>query len=114
MDFAEGQETVAIAAVVDEGGLQRGLYARDLGEIDVAAQGFARGGFVVELLYPAVAQHHDPGLFRVRGIDEHLVTSIHSVGSLAPVRPAESRLRACPVGSLFLAAAPIRVAVLGP
>ena len=73
MDFAEGQEAVTIAAVVDEGRLQRRLDPRDLGEIDIAAEQLACGGFVVELLYPAVAQHHDPSLLRVRGIDEHLV-----------------------------------------
>ena len=43
MDFAEGQEAVAVAAVVDEGRLQRRLDARHLGEIDIAAQEFARG-----------------------------------------------------------------------
>ena len=37
MDFAEGQEAVAVAAVVDEGRLQRRLDARHLGQIDVAA-----------------------------------------------------------------------------
>ena len=31
MDFAEGEEAVAVAAVVDEGGLQRRFDARDLG-----------------------------------------------------------------------------------
>ena len=37
MDFVEGEEAVAVAAVLDEGGLQRRLHARHLGEIDVAA-----------------------------------------------------------------------------
>ena len=41
MDFAEGQKAVAIAAVVDEGGLQRRLDPRHLGQIDVAAKLFA-------------------------------------------------------------------------
>ena len=73
MDFVEGEEAVAVAAVVDERGLQRRLDARHLGEIDVAAQQLAGGDFEVELLYAAVAEHHDPGLLRVRGVDEHLV-----------------------------------------
>ncbi|CAL1691916.1 hypothetical protein MMB232_02071 [Brevundimonas subvibrioides] len=38
VDFVEGEEAVTIAAVLDEGGLQAGLYAGDLGEIDVAAK----------------------------------------------------------------------------
>ena len=43
MDFAEGEKAVAIAAVVDEGGLQRRLDARHLGQIDVAAKLFTGG-----------------------------------------------------------------------
>src|SRR6516162_10718126 len=38
MDFAEGEEAVAVAAVLDEGRLKRRLNPRYLGEIDVAAQ----------------------------------------------------------------------------
>ena len=89
VDFAEGEETVTVAAVVHEGRLQRRLHARHFGKIDVAAQGFAGGRFVIELLYPAVAEHHHPGFFRVRGVDEHLIASIHVMGSLAPRRPSE-------------------------
>src|SRR5271170_6372755 len=37
VDFAERQEAVAIAAVVDESGLQRRLDARHLRQIDIAA-----------------------------------------------------------------------------
>ena len=73
MDFRERQEAVAVAAVVDEGGLERRLYARDLGEIDVAAQLAAVCGFEIEFLDPIAAQHDHPGLFRVGGVDEHLV-----------------------------------------
>src|SRR5205823_6156082 len=36
VDFAESQEAVAVAAIFDERRLQRRLYARDLGEIDIA------------------------------------------------------------------------------
>jgi hypothetical protein len=73
MDFREGQEAVAVAAIVDEGGLERRLYPRDLGEIDIAAQLAAVRGFEVEFLDPVAAQHHHPGLLRMGGIDEHLV-----------------------------------------
>ena len=37
MDFAEGEEAVAVAAILDERRLQGRLYPRDLGEVDVAA-----------------------------------------------------------------------------
>ena len=73
MDFAEGEEAVAVAAVVDEGGLQRRLDPRHLGQIDVAAKLFTVGRLEVEFLDPVAAQNHHPGLLRVGRIDEHFV-----------------------------------------
>ena len=73
MDFAEGQKAVAVAAIFDEGGLQRRLYARDLGEVDIAAQLLALGGLEIKFFDAIAADHDDPGLFRVGGIDQHLV-----------------------------------------
>ncbi|WP_409334504.1 hypothetical protein [Bradyrhizobium jicamae] len=73
MDFAEGQEAVPVSAIFDEGGLQRRLYARDLGEIDIAAQLLALGGLEIKLFDAIATDHDDPGLFRVGGIDQHLV-----------------------------------------
>ena len=73
MDFGEGQKAVAIAAVIDEGGLQRRLDPRDLGEIDVAAKLFAVGGFEVEFLDAIAAQNDHPGFLRVGRVDEHFV-----------------------------------------
>ena len=73
MDFVEGQKAVAVATVFDEGRLQRRLYARDLGEIDVAAQLLALGGFKIKFFDAIAAHHNDPGLFRVGGIDQHFV-----------------------------------------
>ncbi|MGY4313216.1 hypothetical protein ACVWW1_002519 [Bradyrhizobium sp. JR3.5] len=73
MDFAEGQEAVPVAAILDEGSLQRRLYARNLGEVNVAAQLFALGGLEIKLFDAIATDHDDPGLFRVGGIDQHLV-----------------------------------------
>src|SRR3984893_7766421 len=73
VNFAEGQEAVAVAAIFDEGGLQRRLYAGDLGEIDVAAQLLALGGLEVKLFAAIAADDNDPGLFRVGSIDQHFV-----------------------------------------
>ncbi|WP_461353969.1 hypothetical protein [Bradyrhizobium sp. USDA 4454] len=73
MDFAEGQEAVTVAAILDEGSLQRRLDARNLGEVNVAAQLFALGGLEIKLFDAIAADHNDPGLFRVGGIDQHLV-----------------------------------------
>ena len=73
MDFAEGQEAVAVAAIVDEGGLERGFYPRDLGEVDVAAELAAAGELEIEFFDPVATEHDHPGLFRMGRVDEHLV-----------------------------------------
>lgn len=73
MDFVERQKAVPIATIVDERRLQRRFDPRDLGEIDIAAQQFPGSALVIELLYPASTQNHDPGLFRMGGINEHFV-----------------------------------------
>jgi hypothetical protein len=80
MDFAEGQKAVAVAAIFDEGGLQRRLYARDLGEIDIAAQLLALSGLEIKLFDSVAADHNDPGLFRVGGIDQHFVGHFGTLG----------------------------------
>ena len=69
VDFSEGEEAMPVAAIVYEGGLQRGLDASDFSEIDISAELFARRRFVVELLNPIAARHHHPGLLRVGGVD---------------------------------------------
>ena len=66
MDFGEGEEAVAVAAVFDEGRLQRRLYARDLREIDIASERFLVRGFEIEFFDPVTSQNHHPGFFRVR------------------------------------------------
>jgi hypothetical protein len=73
MNFAEGEEAVAVAAVIDERRLERRLDPGHLGEIDVALQLSARGRLEIEFL-DAIAAHDDhPSLLRVRRVDEHLV-----------------------------------------
>jgi len=71
VDFAEGQEAVAVAAIIDERRLERRFYAGDLGEIDIAFELLVLGGFEIKLLDPASLDDRDPGLFRVARIDQH-------------------------------------------
>jgi hypothetical protein len=73
MNFAEGEEAMPVAAIFDEGGLQRGFNPRHLGKVDIAAQLLALGGFEVKFFDAIAADHDDPGLFRVRGVDQHFV-----------------------------------------
>ena len=74
MDFVEGQEAVAVAAVLDEGRLQRRLNARHLGEIDIAAELFSVGWLSKSkssTRFPSSDDH--PGFFRVGGVDQHFL-----------------------------------------
>ena len=71
VDFVEGQEAVAVSAVLDEGRLQAGLYAGDLGEIDVPAKLTAGAGFEIEFLNLAAVHDRDAGFFRVRRVYQH-------------------------------------------
>jgi hypothetical protein len=87
MDFAEGEEAVAVAAIFDKGGLKRRLYPRNLGEVDIPAQLLALGGLEIKFFDAIAADHDDPGLFRVGGIDQHLVGHIGTLDGGGRVGP---------------------------
>jgi hypothetical protein len=93
MDFREGEEAVTVAAIFDEGGLKRRLYPRDLGEINIAAQLLAVGGLEIKLFDSIATDHDDPGLFRVGGIDQHLVGHFGTLGGGGRVRPRARQAR---------------------
>ncbi|MDF0581088.1 hypothetical protein [Bradyrhizobium yuanmingense] len=80
MDFAEGEKAVAIAAILDEGGLERGFDPCDLGEVDIPAQLLALRSLEIKLFDAIAADHDDPGLLRVGGIDQHLVGHVLTLG----------------------------------
>jgi hypothetical protein len=87
MNFAEGEEAVAVAAIFDEGRLERRFYPRDLGEVDIAAQLLALGGLEIKFFDAIAADHNDPGLFRVGGIDQHFVGHFGTLGGGGRVGP---------------------------
>ena len=76
VDFRECEEAMAVAAILHEGGLERGLHARHLGEVDIALQLAARGAFEVEFLDAVPLDDDHAGLFGVGGIDEHLAAHV--------------------------------------
>ncbi len=73
MDFAEGEEAVTIAAVIDKSSLQRRLDARHFRQINVAPKLLTLRGLEVEFLDAIAAQNDHPGLFRMGRVDEHFV-----------------------------------------
>lgn len=80
VDFAESEKAVAVAAVFDEGGLQRRFNARNLGEVDVTAELLALRSFEIKLFDAIAANHDNPGLFRVGRIDQHFVWHLGAHG----------------------------------
>ena len=69
VDFAEGQEAVAVATEIDERRLQRRFDPGYLGEIDVALDLLVFSRFKVEFLNPVALEHRHPGFFLVARID---------------------------------------------
>jgi len=94
MDFREGEKAMPVAAIIDESRLQRGFYASNLGEIDIALDLLVFGRFKVEFLNPVSLEHRHPGFFLVARIDQH--ARCHSIFSVRAHRaePAGS-LRFC-------------------
>ena len=82
MDLAEGEEAVAIAAELDEAGLERRLYPRDLREVDVALYLLLGAGLEVVFLKTVATDDDDPGLFRVGRVDEHLLCHVWDVSAI--------------------------------
>jgi hypothetical protein len=50
VDLGEGQKSMAITTIVNEGGLERRLHARNLGEVNITSQRHFIGGFEIEFL----------------------------------------------------------------
>ena len=68
VDFAERQETVAIAAIFDKGRLQRRFDANDFGKIDIAFELLFACTFEVEIFEAAFADNCYTSFFRMRRI----------------------------------------------
>ena len=71
MDFAKGEEAVAVAAIIDERRLERRFDPGYLGEIDIAFELLVLGGFEIKFLDPVSLDDRDPGLLRVARVDQH-------------------------------------------
>ena len=92
VNFRKREEAVAVSAVIHKGGLQRGFDPRDLCQINISRELSLVQRLEIEFFDLDSVNHDNPGLFRVCGIDEHLLS--HFV--LARDRP-----RARPGGALL-------------
>ena len=71
MDFREGEEALAVAAIFHERRLERRLHARHLREIDVSLERPLGRGLEIKFLDLLSVENDHPGLFRVAGVDKH-------------------------------------------
>ena len=71
MDFAEGQEAVAVTAEIDEGRLQGRFHPRDFRKIDIAFDLFFECGLDIVFVETVAGCDDNPNLFRVRAIHKH-------------------------------------------
>jgi hypothetical protein len=82
VDFSKSQETMPVAAVIDESRLKRRLHAGDFGKVDVSGKLAFVYGLKVEFFNLVSVNHDHAGFFRVGGVDEHFLRHIN------PLRPA--------------------------
>jgi hypothetical protein len=60
---------VPVPAVFNESRLERGLYAGNFGEVDIAFELLVLSGFEVKFLDPVSFDDRDPGFLRVARVD---------------------------------------------
>ena len=71
MDFVEGKEAMAIAAIFNESRLQRGFDPGNPSQVNITLELFAVGGLEVEIFDSVSACHDHPRFFRLGGVDKH-------------------------------------------
>ena len=90
-DLLEGEEAMALGAIVDEGRLQAGLDAGDGAFVDIGLFLFASRGFDIQVEEFLAIDDGHPQLFRLSCVDQH---SFHSLSRNRARRPT----RAVPAG----------------
>ena len=73
MDFAEGEETVPVSAIFDEGCLKGRFDAGYAGEVDVSFELLLVLGFEIKFFDTVTANDNDAGFLRVGGVYQHFV-----------------------------------------
>src|SRR5690606_32523902 len=79
-DLLEREEALALAAVLDEGGLQRRLEPGDAALVDVGLLLFLRWLLDVDVVQRLAVDDRDPQFFRLGRVDQH---SFHCLASFA-------------------------------
>ncbi len=77
MHFGQGQETVALPAVIDKGGLEAGLDIGHHALINVGLGGLPGGRLHGQFFHLAFFDDGNPEYLRVGGVDKHLARWAH-------------------------------------
>ena len=102
MDFREGEEALAVAAIFDKGGLQRRLDPRHFRQIDVALERPLGSGLEIKFLDLGSVENDHPGLFRVAGVDKHAFHEILRAARRVALRHAQRRAGRARGGGVIL------------
>ena len=79
MNLVEGEEAVAVAAVLDKGRLEAGLHTGHLGEVDIPSELFAVLALEIEIFNTRSVDEDHTRLFGVGRIDKHLLRHLVSL-----------------------------------
>ena len=82
MDFVEGQEAVAVAAIFNESRLQRRFHPRHFRQVDVSLELFFGGRFEIEFFESVTTDDDDSSFLGMRRVDKH--TRRHIFQSVHP------------------------------
>ena len=99
MDFREGEEALAVAAIFHERRLQRRFNAGYLGKIDVALERPPRSSLEIKFFDFGPVENHHAGFFRVAGVDKHAL--FHGILRCARRCPARMSQRGRQVAALL-------------
>ena len=87
VNLGEGEETVAVSAVIHERCLQRGFDPRDLCQVDVASQLALVQGLEIKVVDPRSIGHDHPSFLGVGGVDQHLLCHVSCFRAALRVLP---------------------------
>ena len=87
VNLGEGEETVAVSAVIHERCLQRGFDPRDLCQVDVASQLALVQGLEIKVIDPRSIGHDHPSFLGVGGVDQHLLCHVSCFRAALRVLP---------------------------
>ena len=82
-DFLQGEEAVAVCAVIHEGGFEAGLDTRDARFVNIGFGLNPHAGFDIEIVKLLPIDQRNPKLFGLGGVNQHPFHAVHSSEGVA-------------------------------